>query len=157
MAANKPVNNTDGAAKVYTDGGCWGNPGPGGWACIVRVPGKEIVASGGGSSTTNNRMELTAVIEGIRAAKEAGAETADISTDSRYVQQGITAWIHTWKKNGWRTANKKPVKNQDLWIALDSETEGVFIRWAWVAGHAGHEENERCHDLVQKEIAKLSQ
>lgn len=155
MAANKSVNNADGAAKVYTDGGCWGNPGPGGWACIVRLSGKEIVASGGSSSTTNNRMELTAVIEGIRAAKEGGAGAVDVATDSRYVQQGITSWIHTWKKNGWRTSNKKPVKNQDLWINLDGETQGVAVTWIWVAGHAGHEENERCHELVQKEIARL--
>lgn len=156
MSIHKSVNIGDVAAKVFTDGGCWGNPGPGGWACIVRLTGKEIAASGGSASTTNNRMELTAVIEGIRGAKDAGAETVDVVTDSRYVQQGITSWIHNWKKNGWRTANKKPVKNQDLWISLDREAQSLNIRWMWVAGHAGHEENERCHDLVQKEIARLA-
>ncbi len=102
-------------------------------------------------------MELTAVIEGIRGAKEVGADTVDVITDSRYVQQGITSWIHNWKRNGWRTASKKPVKNQDLWVSLDEETQSLKIRWSWVAGHAGHEENERCHDLVQQEIARLAE
>ena len=156
MAPKTPVNLNSNSARIHTDGGCWGNPGPGGWACIVELAGREIVASGGESATTNNRMELTAVIEGLRAATEAGAAVAQVSTDSRYVQQGITSWIHTWKKNGWRTAGKQPVKNQDLWIALDRETEGLEVRWEWVAGHAGNRENERCHDLVQNEIAKIS-
>jgi ribonuclease HI len=102
-------------------------------------------------------MELTAVIEGLRGASEAGASSAEVSTDSRYVQQGITSWIHKWKKNGWRTAGKQPVKNQDLWIALDKESQRLQVRWQWVAGHAGNPENERCHDLVQNEISKIAE
>ncbi len=144
-----------GHCTVYTDGGCWGNPGPGGWACVATCHTEEVVASGGAASTTNNRMELTAVIEGLRLLRTAGVRQAEIVTDSRYVQQGITSWIARWKTNGWRTAGKKPVKNRDLWLTLDNESSGIDIRWAWVAGHAGHPQNERCHDLVQKEIAKV--
>ena len=140
---------------MFTDGGCQGNPGPGGWACIVQLPGQELVFSGGELSTTNNRMELMAVIEGVRSARSTGGGSIEVVTDSRYVQQGITSWIIRWKKNGWRTANKQPVKNKDLWMILDRESNDLDIRWRWVAGHSGHPENERCHDLVQREISHL--
>jgi ribonuclease HI len=141
---------------LYSDGGCSGNPGPGGWACI-RVIEKEICTySGNEEQTTNNRMELTAVIRGLESLSDYPVSTdVHITTDSQYVQLGITKWIRAWEKNGWRTTDKKPVKNQDLWVRLRGLTKNFTVTWAWVKGHAGHPMNEACDRLVQDEIKKL--
>ena len=131
---------------IFTDGACSGNPGPGGWGAILRSSGHEKEISGGEAATTNNRMELMAVIEGLKALKNASPVT--IHTDSRYVMDGASKWILNWKKKGWKTADKKPVKNEDLWRALDEAMARHQIHWIWVAGHSGHPENERaekCH------------
>ena len=141
--------------EVYTDGGCFGNPGPGGWAYIMRLRDNEIARSGFEPSTTNNRMELQAVIhalEDIRSAGYAGDPEAEISTDSQYVQRGINEWIDGWIKKGWVTSGKKPVKNQDLWKKLKSLTDSAMVRWRWVKGHAGNEFNERCDTMVKAAI-----
>ncbi len=135
---------------IYTDGACSGNPGPGGWGALMRFNGKEKELSGYEPATTNNRMELTAVIEALRALKRPVA--ARVHTDSQYVQKGISEWIHGWKKRGWLTADKKPVKNADLWQALDAAAAGHRIEWLWVRGHAGHAENERADALARKAI-----
>ncbi|MDC7245489.1 MAG: ribonuclease HI [Sphaerochaetaceae bacterium] len=142
---------------IYTDGGCSGNPGPGGWAFVVQDGnGKSITNSGGEAFTTNNKMELTAVIEALRYIIEKYGDTAKVRvfTDSQYVKQGITSWIHNWKKNGWKTASKSPVKNKELWQALDSLREDLQIEWGWVKGHSGVELNELCDTLVGKEMQK---
>jgi ribonuclease HI len=142
---------------IYTDGGCSGNPGPGGWAFVMRDGSGSITeASGGENPTTNNRMELKAVIEALGAAeaRTAGGSVI-VRTDSQYVRNGISSWIHAWKRNGWRTADKKPVKNQELWMALDAVATRLHCQFEWVKGHAGIEENERCDDLVQVEIAQF--
>lgn len=141
---------------IYTDGGCHGNPGPGAWAYVVR--GSEYIEdTGGENATTNNRMELQAVIESLRyvVRNELAGVTVTIHTDSQYVRNGITVWIQTWLKNGWKTSAKKPVKNQDLWVRLHELNEMVHARWNWVRGHAGDETNERCDQLVQDEIARI--
>ena len=143
--------------EIWTDGGCQGNPGPGGWAYIVAADGVEREGSGFESSTTNNRMELTAVREALaslHATPAAATTTLTVHTDSQYVQKGITTWIHTWERNGWRTSGKKPVKNSELWLAISDLSRGRQIRWVWVMGHAGHEKNERCDRLVQEAIAR---
>jgi ribonuclease HI len=132
--------------KIYADGACSGNPGPGGWGAIVRRDGADIELSGGEKATTNNRMELTAVIEAL-ATLEPGQEI-DAYTDSQYVQKGISEWIHNWKRRGWRTADKQPVKNSDLWLKLDALAQLHRIKWHWVKGHAGHPENERADALA---------
>jgi ribonuclease HI len=141
---------------IFTDGSCKGNPGPGGWGAILRSGTHEKELWGGARETTNNRMELTAVIESLRALKR--RVTVRVHTDSTYVQQGITTWIHGWKKNGWRTKAKEPVKNADLWQALDELVAGHDISWHWVKGHAGHPENERADQLanrgVEEELAR---
>ena len=143
--------------EAFTDGGCIGNPGPGGWACLITRRGAAPVErSGAAPSTTNNRMELTAVIRALQAiAALADADTAPVVvyTDSTYVQQGITAWIKRWRANGWRTAAKKPVKNADLWRELDALAQRLEARFRWVRGHAGDVRNERCHLLVHGAIA----
>ncbi|HKS35291.1 MAG TPA: ribonuclease HI [Enterobacteriaceae bacterium] len=133
--------------EIFTDGSCLGNPGPGGYGAILRYQQHEKSFSGGYRLTTNNRMELMAAIVSLEALKE----PCDIviSTDSQYVRQGITQWIHNWKKRGWKTAEKKPVKNVDLWQRLDSALSHHQIRWEWVKGHAGHPENERCDELAR--------
>jgi len=143
---------------IYTDGGCSGNPGPGGWAFILLRDGNETTGSGGEANTTNNRMELTAVISALRTAGEAapGAQV-QLWTDSQYVKNGITQWIASWKRNGWRTADKKPVKNQELWETLDALAGRIKPQFSWVKGHAGHEYNERCDSMVQVEIHKFTQ
>ena len=141
---------------IWTDGGCAGNPGPGGWAAIVRGPDDEQEISGFEPVTTNNRMELTAVREALNALAGHPAWTGlpiTVSTDSQYVQKGITEWIHSWARNGWKTSAKKPVKNAELWSALWDLSRGLPIRWVWVLGHAGNEMNERCDRLVQVAIA----
>jgi ribonuclease HI len=132
--------------EIATDGACKGNPGPGGWGAVIRAGGHEKELSGGEPLTTNNRMELTAVIEALNALKRPCAVT--LSTDSRYVMDGLTKWIHGWRRNGWQTAAKKPVKNVELWQALVAATERHRITWEWVKGHAGHPDNERADRLA---------
>ena len=145
------------AIQVWTDGGCLGNPGPGGWAFILKGPQGIVEKAGFDPLTTNNRMELTAVREALAALRSLGEPpgsfSADISTDSQYVQKGITDWIHTWSRNGWKTSAKKPVKNSELWMSLLELSSGLALRWLWVLGHAGNEMNERCDALVQSAIA----
>jgi ribonuclease HI len=136
--------------EIFTDGACSGNPGPGGWGALLRIGDKEKELSGYEAETTNNRMELMAVIEALRALKR--PVTARVHTDSQYVQKGISEWIHGWKKRGWLTADRKPVKNADLWQALDAARTGHAIEWLWVRGHAGHVENERVDALARAAI-----
>jgi ribonuclease HI len=141
---------------IYTDGGCHGNPGPGGWAFLIVSPeGERLVGdSGFDPATTNNRMELTAVIQGLRRVqtfRDPGSHT--VVTDSQYVRMGITEWIRRWSVNGWRTAGKKPVKNVDLWKELKILKEEIDPHWEWVKGHAGNRFNEECDEMVQKIIA----
>ena len=139
---------------IFTDGACSGNPGPGGWAAILRSGSHEKEISGGDKATTNNRMELMAVIEGLNALKAAGPVT--IHTDSRYVMDGASKWIVNWKKKAWKTAGKKPVKNEDLWRALDDAMARHTVHWIWVAGHSGHPENERADQLARNAIPRGS-
>ena len=136
--------------EVYADGACRGNPGPGGWGVLLREGGRERELHGGEAATTNNRMELTAVIRALEAL--APGARVRVYTDSQYVQKGISAWIHDWKRRGWRTAEKKPVKNQDLWMRLDEVARGHEVEWHWVRGHAGHPENERADALANRAI-----
>jgi len=133
--------------EIFTDGACSGNPGPGGWGALLRWQGVEREFSGGEPVTTNNRMELMAAIQGLQSLKR--KSRVDVYTDSTYVRDGITRWIHGWKRNGWKTAAKKPVKNEDLWRRLDSVVTGHDITWHWVKGHAGHPENERVDELAR--------
>jgi ribonuclease HI len=137
---------------IFTDGACSGNPGPGGWAAILRYGDKEKELSGGEAATTNNRMELTAVIAGLTALKRQGPVT--IHTDSRYVMDGASQWLKNWKARGWKTADRKPVKNEDLWRALDAAMDGHQIKWVWVRGHSGHVENERADQLARDAIPR---
>jgi ribonuclease HI len=138
---------TQPSVEIYTDGGAKPNPdGPGGWAALLLFGNHKKELSGGEPSTTNNRMELTAAIMALEALTEPCA--VKLHTDSQYVKNGITQWMKNWRKNGWRTANKKPVKNQDLWQRLDAATQRHEIKWAWVKGHAGHEHNERVDQLA---------
>ena len=137
--------------EVHTDGACSGNPGPGGWAAILAFRGQERELFGGEPQTTNNRMELTAAIEALRALKL--SSLVDLHTDSQYLRQGITQWIRNWKRNGWRTADKKPVKNADLWRVLDELTAKHTVTWHWVKGHAGHDLNERADELARQGMA----
>ena len=133
--------------EIWTDGACSGNPGPGGWGALLRFGDKEKELSGGEAETTNNRMELTAAIEALNALKQACE--VDLTTDSQYVKGGMTGWIFGWKKNGWKTANKKPVKNAELWQALDEAVSRHKVNWHWVKGHAGHPENEKADELAR--------
>jgi ribonuclease HI len=149
-------------AIIYTDGGCSGNPGPGGYAFVLLLPsGEETLGSGGEANTTNNRMELRAVIAALEAAERllasegAPGTPVVVHTDSQYVKNGIGAWIVNWKRNGWRTSDKKPVKNRELWEELDAVVARAKPRFVWVKGHAGIEGNERCDAMVQAEIAKF--
>jgi ribonuclease HI len=132
--------------QIFTDGACLGNPGPGGWACILRHNENSKELFGSAPHTTNNRMELTAAIEGLRALQERC--DVELTTDSEYLKNGITTWIHGWKRNGWKTAAKKPVVNQDLWEELDALAAKHQIRWAWTKGHADHPDNNRCDELA---------
>lgn len=136
--------------QIFTDGACSGNPGPGGWGAILRWNGKIREMYGGETNTTNNRMELTATINALDALKEPCA--VDLYTDSVYVRDGITNWIIGWKARGWKTSAKKPVKNVELWQALDAACSPHRINWHWVKGHAGHPENERCDELARKGV-----
>ncbi|MCX7169657.1 MAG: ribonuclease HI [Proteobacteria bacterium] len=138
---------------IFTDGACSGNPGPGGWGAILRSQGREKEICGGAADTTNNRMELTAVIEALKALTR--PVRARVHTDSQYVQKGISEWIHAWKKRNWHTAGKQPVKNADLWRALDQEAARHRIEWLWVRGHAGHVDNERADALARRGIESL--
>ncbi|MEE9313524.1 MAG: ribonuclease HI [Rhizobiaceae bacterium] len=133
--------------KIWTDGACSGNPGPGGWGALIRFGEHEKELDGGDFETTNNRMELMAAIEALNALKEPC--TIDLYTDSKYVMEGITSWIFGWKKNNWKTAAKKAVKNADLWKLLDEATNRHKINWHWIKGHAGHDENERADELAR--------
>ena len=143
---------------VYTDGGCWGNPGVGGWACVVIAEGEARELSGGEKLTTNNRRELTAAISALSAiynTERFRSSPIQVNIDSQYVKNGITSWIHNWKKNGWKTAAKKPVLNQELWQKLDALNNALNVEWNWVKGHAGVQYNERCDQLCQTEMSKL--
>jgi ribonuclease HI len=140
--------------RVYTDGACKGNPGPGGWGAILQVDGEERELFGGELQTTNNRMELTAVIRALEALKP--PSRIEVYTDSQYVQKGISEWLPEWKRRGWRTADKKPVKNVDLWQELDRLAGAHRIAWHWVKGHAGHPENERADALANRGVEELS-
>jgi ribonuclease HI len=137
---------------IFTDGACSGNPGPGGWAAILRSSSAEKEISGGERSTTNNRMELSAVIQALRALKTSANVT--IHTDSRYVMDGATQWLKRWKANGWKTADKKPVKNDDLWRALEEAAAPHVVQWRWVKGHNDHVENERADTLARAAIPR---
>ncbi len=131
---------------LITDGACIGNPGPGGWACLLRHGRHEKELFGSEPHTTNNRMELTAVIQGLRAMKEPCRVT--VVTDSQYVKSGITSWIHGWKRKGWKTSSGSPVMNRELWMALEAEAARHRVNWVWVKGHAGHPDNNRCDELA---------
>ena len=138
------------AVDIYTDGACSGNPGPGGWGAILRWNGREREMFGYAPATTNNRMEMTAVIEALRSLTR--SVPLRVHTDSQYVQKGMTEWIHGWKRRGWKTAGKEPVKNEDLWRELDKLAAGHAVEWLWVRGHAGHPENERADELARRGI-----
>lgn len=140
--------------ELYTDGACKGNPGPGGWGALLRYGNKERKLCGGEPHTTNNRMELMAAIKGLEALKESCR--VQLTTDSQYVRQGITQWLAGWKKNGWKTSAKKPVKNDDLWRQLDEQASRHDITWHWVKGHSGHIENEIADQLANQGIEELS-
>lgn len=136
--------------EIFTDGACSGNPGPGGWGAILRAGSVEKELWGGEPDTTNNRMEMLAVIRALEALKR--PVCARVYTDSQYVQKGMTEWLQGWKKRGWKTAGKEPVKNEDLWRLLDTEAARHQIEWIWVRGHAGHAENERCDALARQGV-----
>ena len=146
MASTEPVD-------IFTDGACSGNPGPGGWGAILRYNGVEKELSGGEAETTNNRMEMMAAIAALEALKRPAR--VRLHTDSTYLKDGITKWIHAWKARGWKTAGKKPVKNQDLWQRLEAAIEPHQVEWFWVKGHAGHVENERADELAREAIGAL--
>ncbi|MGH6874803.1 MAG: ribonuclease HI [Aestuariivirgaceae bacterium] len=137
--------------QIFTDGACSGNPGPGGWGAVLRFGGKEKELKGGEAVTTNNRMELMAAISALETLKHDCS--VDMFTDSNYLKDGITKWIHSWRRNGWRTADKKPVKNAELWQRLDLALGRHQIRWHWVRGHAGHAETERADALAREGMA----
>ena len=139
--------------KIWTDGSCLGNPGPGGWAFVATDGKNRAERCGGEKGTTNNRMELTAVIRAISAARK--HNEIEIHTDSQYVKNGMQTWIKNWRKNNWRTADRKPVKNQDLWQQLDELVSAVKVHWVWVRGHNGEELNERCDELARGAAEKL--
>lgn len=139
--------------EIFTDGACRGNPGPGGWGVLLRYNDTEKSLYGGEKDTTNNRMELTAAIKGLQAITRPA--NIILTTDSKYVMHGITEWMANWKKRGWKTANKKPVKNVDLWQQLDQEIQQHTIDWQWVKGHSGHRENEIADQLANKGIDEL--
>lgn len=145
---------TDDVVDIYTDGACSGNPGPGGWGTIMRWKGVDKEFSGSEADTTNNRMELMAAIVGLEKLKR-GVGKVRLHTDSTYVKDGTTKWMHGWKKNGWKTAAKKPVKNQDLWMRLDEALIGHDVEWHWIKGHSGHPENERCDEMARLAVKQL--
>lgn len=140
--------------ELFTDGACKGNPGPGGWGALLRFDGVEKSLYGGERNTTNNRMEMMAAIEGLAALKEACA--VKLTTDSQYVLKGVTEWMSGWKRNGWKTAAKQPVKNADLWQRLDEQSQRHQVEWHWVRGHTGHRENEIADSLANRGIEELA-
>ena len=142
------------AVEAFTDGACRGNPGPGGWGALLRFNGVEKELYGGEANTTNNRMELQAAIEALKALTRPC--TVDLTTDSEYVKNGVTTWLENWKQKGWKTAARKPVKNADLWRALDAENQRHDVRWHWVRGHTGHPDNERADQLANRGIDELA-
>lgn len=144
---------TSNKVEIFTDGACRGNPGPGGWGALLRYNGSDKSISGAEADTTNNRMEMTAVIEALKTLKRPCKVV--ITTDSKYVKDGITQWIENWKKRGWKTAAKKPVKNIDLWQAMDELVSKHDVTWHWVKGHSGHIENEHVDDLATSAIDDL--
>ncbi|WP_372861348.1 ribonuclease HI [Spongiibacter sp.] len=148
------MSSSEHTVEIFTDGACRGNPGPGGWGALLRSKGKEKSLYGGERNTTNNRMELTAAIEGLRALKRP-CEVV-LTTDSQYVRKGITEWMENWKKRGWKTAAKAPVKNADLWRELDALNAHHQIDWQWVKGHSGHRENEIADALANRGIDELT-
>ncbi|MFN4283048.1 MAG: ribonuclease HI [Alphaproteobacteria bacterium] len=141
------------SVEAFTDGACSGNPGPGGWGAVLRWRGAEKELKGGEAQTTNNRMELMAAIAALESLTR--PLPVDLYTDSQYLRQGITGWIHGWKKNGWKTADRKPVKNVDLWQRLEAAANLHQVRWHWVKGHSGHPENERADALARAAIAEI--
>ncbi len=141
--------------EIYTDGACRGNPGPGGWGALLRYDGHERELYGAEQDTTNNRMELTAVIESLNSLTRRCR--VEITTDSTYVRDGISSWIHNWKKKNWMTAARKPVKNKDLWQSLDSVVQQHDVSWHWVKGHSGHPENEKADELANRGIDEMLQ
>jgi ribonuclease HI len=145
---------TETKVEIYTDGACKGNPGPGGWGALLIAAGQQKELYGGEPNTTNNRMELRAVIEALSALNRPCDVT--VHTDSQYVQKGISEWIHGWKARGWKTAAKEPVKNVDLWQALDAAQARHVIQWRWVKGHAGHDGNERADALANRGVETVS-
>jgi len=147
-----PKTNAQSNVIIYTDGACSGNPGPGGWGVILRFGKHEKELSGGASETTNNRMELTAAIQALKTLTRPCQ--VEFYTDSQYLRKGITEWMANWKRRGWKTAGKKPVKNQDLWLALDAVIQDHAIEWHWVRGHTGQRENERVDQLARAAIPK---
>jgi ribonuclease HI len=146
MASTEPVD-------IFTDGACSGNPGPGGWGAILRYNGVEKELSGGAPETTNNRMEMMAAIASLEALTRPAR--VRLHTDSTYLKDGITKWIHAWKARGWKTANRKPVKNQDLWQRLEAALERHEVEWFWIKGHSGHPDNERADELARDAIEAL--
>ncbi|MDH5648938.1 MAG: ribonuclease HI [Gammaproteobacteria bacterium] len=140
--------------KIFTDGACRGNPGPGGWGAVLFYGEHEKELYGGERETTNNRMELMAAIKALQALKKPNCQV-ELTTDSNYVRQGITEWLNNWKRNGWKTANRKPVKNMELWQQLDQISQQHTISWHWVKGHSGHPENERADQLANRGIDEL--
>lgn len=145
---------TEEIVEIFTDGACKGNPGIGGWGVLLQYNGKERELSGGEYETTNNRMELTAAIEALAALTRPCRVV--LHTDSKYVQQGISEWVHNWKKRGWKTADKKPVKNEDLWRRLDELAAKHHVQWVWIKGHAGHDGNERADQLANQGCAEVA-
>ncbi len=143
---------TDGRVEIFTDGACSGNPGPGGWGAVLRYNGTDKELRGGEPATTNNRMELMAAIRALEALKRPMPVT--LTTDSQYVKNGMTQWLAGWKARGWKTADKKPVKNVDLWQRLEAALAPHDVRWQWVKGHAGHPENERADELARQGLAE---
>lgn len=143
----------DGVVEIFTDGACSGNPGPGGWGALLRYNGVEKELSGGARDTTNNRMEMMAAIAALEALKR--PSRVRLTTDSSYLKDGITKWIHGWKKRGWKTADKKPVKNLELWQRLEAALEHHRVEWHWVRGHTGHPENERADELARNALEKF--
>lgn len=141
------------SVQLFTDGACLGNPGPGGWACILKYGDQVKELYGSERETTNNRMELTAAVKGLQALKEPCHVV--ITTDSAYLKNGITSWIQRWKHNGWRTANKKPVLNQDLWRQIDEQVTRHRTEWKWTKGHASHPQNNRCDELASRAARRL--
>jgi len=149
------VREVDEVVEIYTDGACRGNPGPGGWGVVLRFKGREKTLYGGEPHTTNNRMELMAAIAGLEALKR--SSRVALTTDSQYVKRGITEWLTDWKRRGWKTADRKPVKNVDLWQRLDEAVGKHQVRWHWVRGHTGHVDNERADALANQAIDELQQ